>query len=177
MYRAGSRKPRLSCEIAFFAFGALLNLILWRSYLHISETQNDFVDARLTSIAILALGGCFGCLFLRRLLRNTLTRVAAGPVEVMAKAGLYGMMATACTFESFFLVAATYGAIHVAFFSGPTYVPVLSALVSAFVLFFMDIQLYGVLLVAWCLPYAFVLCSFPGIAIWQAWRQQMALQG
>jgi hypothetical protein len=31
-------------------------------------------------------------------------------------------------------------------------------------------------MLASCLPFAFVLCSFPGIAIWQAWRQKTALQ-
>jgi hypothetical protein len=176
MYRSGSSKGRTFCEIAFFVFGSLLNLILWRSYLHVTETQGGFADTRLTSIAILTLGGGFVCFFMRRLLRNTLRRVTVGPLEVIAKAGFYGLIATACALESFFLLAAAYGAIHVAFFSGPTYVPVLSALLTAFVVFFTDIQLEGVFAVAWCLPYAFVLCSFPGIAIWQAWRQKTALQ-
>jgi hypothetical protein len=176
MYRAGSRNPPLFCEIAFFAFGAVLNLILWRSYLQISKTQNDFVNARLTTIAILALGGCFTCLFLRGLLSKTLIRATVGPFEVTAKAGLYGMIATACTFESFVLLAAAYGAIHATFFSGPTHLPVLGALSFAFVIFFPNIQLAAVFLVAWCLPYAFVLCTIPGVAIWQAWRQKTALQ-
>lgn len=175
MYQAGSRKSQMFCEIAFFAFGALLNFTLWRSYLRISETRNDFVDARLTSIAVLALGGCFGCLFLRRLLRNTLMRVSAAPVEVMAKAGFYGMLATWCTFESFFLLGAAYEAIQATFFWGPTHLPVLGALSSAFVVFFIGLQSAGIFLVASCLPFAFVLCSFPGIAIWRAWRQQTAL--
>ena len=97
-------------------------------------------------------------------------RVAAGPVEVMVKAGLYGMVATACAFESFFLLGAAYGAIHVTFFSSPTHLPVLGALSAAFVVFFIGIQSAGIFLLASCLPLAFVFCSFPGVAIWKAWR-------
>jgi hypothetical protein len=176
MYRPGSRNSRTFCELAFFAFGAVLNFVLWRSYLHISGTQNGFVDARLTSIAILALGGSIVWLLFRRLLRNTLLRLAAGPVELMAKAGLYGMVATACTFESFFLLGAAYGAIQVTFFSSPTHLPILGALSAAFFVFFISLQSAGIFLIASCLPFAFVLYLVPGVAIWKAWRQQMALQ-
>ena len=173
MFQMKLRRRRLEWMGSFFMFGALSQFFLWRSYLHVSESQGGVVDNSLTNVALIVLAGSFVCFLMMRLLRTTLERVVVGFVEVMAKAGLCGLVATLCTYESLFLLIAAYGAINVTFFSGQSYAPAVQSLFFSFVIFFQDIQIEGALAIAWCSPFAFFLSSIAGVAIWIAWKKRI----
>jgi len=175
MYKSVYGGQRITWGVAFFLFGALLHFFLWRSYLRVMENGGGYADSQLANISILFLGGVFVAFFMSRFLRKSLGRITIRrSLDVMAKAGLYGMAATVCTFESFFLLFAAYGAIHVTFFSGRAYVPRIDALFASFLVFFIDIQLEGTILLTWSLPFAFVLSSFLGIAVDAARKRHIA---
>ncbi len=154
-------------------FGALSQFFLWRSYLHVSESQGGVVDNSLTNVALIVLAGSFVCFLMMRLLRTTLQRVVVGFVEVMAKAGLCGLVATLGTYESLFLLIAAYGAINVHIFFRPVVRTGRSESFFLFVIFFQDIQIEGALAIAWCSPFAFFLSSIAGVAIWIAWKKRI----
>lgn len=138
------------------------------------ENQGGVADSKLANIAILVLGGSCVSFFMSRFLRKMFDRVTAGRSrEVIAKAGLYGMAATICTFELFFLLFAAYAAIQVALPSPPSDVSVIEVRLLTFVFFLLDIQLEGTILLTWSLPFAFALSSFLGVAIYTATKKRM----
>ena len=131
------------------------------------------MDNSLTNVALIVLAGSFVCFLMMRLLRTTLERVVVGFVEVMAKAGLCGLVATLCTYESLFLLIAAYRRNKCDIFFRPVVRTGRSESFFSFVIFFQDIQIEGALAIAWCSPFAFFLSSIAGVAIWIAWKKRI----
>lgn len=159
---------------AFFVSGALLHFVCWKWSMRVVYTGGfqDFADAPLAKFAISALGGAFESLFLLRLVKKVPGQVPSRPFYIMGRTGLYGMTASLCAFESFFVLSSVYFATSL---SSPVHASNILQLplLSAFV--FIEVQFYGLGIIAACLPFSFGLNLLGGFIIWKAWRQEHSM--
>jgi hypothetical protein len=160
---------------AFFVFGALLHLSFWRWYIHLTYATSPpdsrtFVDARLTNIAIPVVTGVSVTFFFRRFLGNTLRRAVAGLLETILRAGFYGLAATFCGFEAFYLLASVYLAASP---HSPVRPPTISMIPGVVPLLMIEFASFGAMPVAACLPFSFLFGSIAGFAIWKQWKHRL----
>jgi hypothetical protein len=172
----GIEKHRALWMAAFFVFGAILHLSVWRWWVHLeyagSPTNSRiFVDVPLTNIAIPVVTGVSVAFFFGRFLSKTLRRAAARPLETMAKAGLYGLAATFCGFEAFYLLASIYLAASP---HSPVHAPNVGMIPGVVPLLMIEFVSFGAFPVATCLPFSFLFGSLSGLVIWKEWKHGLA---
>ncbi len=133
--------------------------------------SRTFVDAPLTNIGIPLATGVSVAFFLGRFLSKTLRRAAARPLETMAKAGLYGLAATFCGFEAFYVLASIYLAASP---HSPVHVPGVGMIPVVVMMLMIEFASFGASAVAACMPFSFLFGSVAGFAIWKEWKHRPA---
>jgi hypothetical protein len=111
--------------------------------------HQSFIDSRALNIGLPLLGGTITALsFLRLSQFATLSKRSPG--ALFLRAGLYGILATALTFQVVFVAIA----LRVSWPTAST--PSGASLALAFLLALIDVETYGLIVTAFCAPFAFI---------------------
>lgn len=86
-----------------FAYGAVIHLLLFRALVHggySPPADTSFVNQPLTNAALALLGGIFVAALMSRLPQQSLGGGRLGGLALVAKAGVYGVIASVLTLQS-----------------------------------------------------------------------------
>ncbi len=137
-------------------------------FMYSSRVSTSFVNHPLTNVGVAAAGGVCVCLFMTKFLRNVLERRTIGQLSVVCYAGLLGIVSTVLALEGFYVLASAY----LAFVLGSQLHPTFLQRLGMFVVWFIDIQVFGLRPIGLILPFSFLYGLVAGIAIVQAGKRQ-----
>jgi len=157
---------------ALLLYGVLTQLLLVRLIAHwmYPERPESFAHLVATQLAIAVPGGIFFCLSLWGLLKKIRgTDVAFR--RLLFSAGLRCMASTALAFELFYLLLSAYLTI---FQSGEPRLTVVSQHLGVFVLWFIEIQTFGIAPIVMAIPFSFLLGALAGLWVLRLTRPNLA---
>src|SRR6185437_11118394 len=140
-------RSRFSQAALLFTYGVLYHFIAWRISVRLlyGRAGDSFANHPLTNATIATLGGISACIFMMSLIARSQRFV--GPLALFARALLFGLLATVAAFQAFLLV--------LSFYIGGLY----------FFLAFIDVETYGVTLLALGVPFGLISGGLAGVAI------------
>jgi hypothetical protein len=158
-----------------FALGASTHLLFWRGFVYAAYAGSPvdartFVDAPLTNFGIPIICGISVAFFFGRLLRAMRGRLGEGFFATGLRAGLYGMAASFCGFEAFYLLASIY--LAMALHSAG--VPTANMIPGAAIAWMIEFAFFGAFPIAACLPFSFVFGFLAGYPIWRESKAEHA---
>ena len=140
-------RSRFSQTALLLTYGVLYHLLAWRISVRLiyGKSGDSFANHPLTDATVAMLGGICVCIFMMPLFAR-LQRFA-GPRTLFVRALLLGLLATVAAFQAFLLVLSVY--------IGGLY----------FFLAFIDVETYGLVLLALGVPFGLISGGLAGVAV------------
>jgi hypothetical protein len=147
-------KPnRLLWYMGLFVYGTATHLLLVRIFAHwdyASPANRDFINHPLLNAGIAMLGGISVSILLFPLLLRTISCGKPKWWPFLARGGAYGIVATAIALQAFLILLGAYLTFQINAGASPSQLP------GVFLLWMIDIEMFGCRFIAQSIPFGFV---------------------
>jgi hypothetical protein len=148
--------------ILLYGIGACLLIVRYIIHQMYSGRIPDFARSAATQLALAVIGALFFCLFMSGLLKSRLRGIRVAFGRLVFSAGLRGMLSTILALEVFYVLTSFHLALS---YSGEPRPSGLSQHMGVFLLWFIEVQTYGLVPMFIVAPLSFLMGALVGIWI------------